>query len=280
MNANELLMKGNYILKNNLFNKTTLDCELILANIMGISRENLLINNHIKINKCQEKKFNAQIKERKLRKPTAYLIGKKEFYKTNFIINKSVLIPRPDTEVIIENVLKLYSKNEEIKVLDIGTGSGCILITLLLERKKFRGIGIDISKEAINIANINAKMQQLRNRIRFYNTDVDNFFSYKYDLIVSNPPYINKFKISSLIEDVKDFEPLLALDGGPDGYEVILKVIKKSSKLLKKNGKLIIEIDNTQVKKIVNMLLKYNFFTNKICKDLNGLNRCVVATKL
>ena len=104
MNANELLMKGNYILKNNLFNKTTLDCELILANIMGISRENLLINNHIKINKCQEKKFNAQIKERKLRKPTAYLIGKKEFYKTNFLINKSVLIPRPDTEVIIENV--------------------------------------------------------------------------------------------------------------------------------------------------------------------------------
>ena len=122
-------------------------------------------------------------------------------------------------------------------------------------------------------------MQELRNRIRFINTDVDKYFAGKYDIVVSNPPYIKKCKISSLIEDVKCYEPLLALDGGPDGFLSILKVIKKSSKLLKKKGKLFLEIDNSQVIQTKKMLLKYNFFTNNVFKDLGGHNRCIVATK-
>ena len=191
-----------------------------------------------------------------------------------------MLIPRPDTELIIEKVLKNFKKNENKNVLDIGTGSGCIILSILSERKKFKGIGIDTSKQAINVAKINAKMQQFGNRIKFINTDIDNFFSYKYDLIVSNPPYIKKSKLSSLIEDVKNFEPKLALDGGPDGFSTILKVIAKSSKLLKKNGMLFLEIDNTQVIKTKEMLKKYKFYTKDVYKDLSGNNRCIIAIKL
>ena len=280
MNSFELIRIGAKILQKCSKFNAELDSELILSNILKTTREKLIIHPKKNINKILENKFNSDIKERKLNKPIAYIFGYKEFWKQKFVVNPSVLIPRPDTELILENVFKNFKKNENKNVLDIGTGSGCIILSILSERKKFKGIGIDTSKHAINIAKINAKMQQFGNRIRFINTDIDNFFSCKYDLIVSNPPYIKRSKLSSLIEDVKNFEPKLALDGGPDGYSTILKVIAKSSKLLKKNGMLFLEIDNTQVIKTKEMLNSYKFFTKIVCKDLSGNNRCITAIKL
>ena len=280
MNSIELIRIGTKILQKRSKFNAELDSELILSNILKTTREKLIIYPKRNINKILENKFKSDIKERKFKKPIAYILGYKEFWKQKFITNPNVLIPRPDTELIIEKVLKYFKKNDNKNVLDIGTGSGCIIISILLERKKFRGIGIDTSKQAINIAKINAKMQQFGNRIRFVNTDIDNFFSNKYDLIVSNPPYIKKFKLRSLIEDVKNFEPKLALDGGPDGFSIILKVIAKSSKLLKKNGMLILEIDSTQVIKTKEMLKKYKFYTKDVFKDLSDNNRCVTAIKL
>ena len=280
MNSIELIRLGTKILQKNWNFNAELDSELILSNILKTTREKLIIHPKKNINKISENKFNNDIKKRKLKKPIAYIIGYKEFWKQKYVTNPSVLIPRPETELIIEKVLKIFKKNENKNVLDIGTGSGCIILSILSERKKFRGIGIDLSKHAINVAKINAKMQQFGNRIRFINTDIDNFFSCKYDLIVSNPPYIKKSKLSSLIEDIRNFEPKLALDGGPDGFSTILKVIVKSSKLLKKKGMLFIEIDNTQVIKTKEMLKKYKFFTKDVCKDLSGNNRCIIAIKL
>ena len=280
MNSIELIRIGTKILQKRSKFNAELDSELILSNILKTTREKLIIYPKRNINKILENKFKSDIKERKFKKPIAYILGYKEFWKQKFITNPNVLIPRPDTELIIEKVLKYFKKNDNKNVLDIGTGSGCIIISILLERKKFRGIGIDTSKQAINVAKINAKMQQFGNRIRFVNTDIDNFFSNKYDLVVSNPPYIKKFKLRSLIEDVKNFEPKLALDGGPDGFSIVLKVIAKSSKLLKKNGMLILEIDSTQVIKTKEMLKKYKFYTKDVFKDLSNHNRCVTAIKL
>ena len=280
MNSIELIRIGTKILQKRSKFNAELDSELILSNILKTTREKLIIYPKRNINKILENKFKSDIKERKFKKPIAYILGYKEFWKQKFITNPNVLIPRPDTELIIEKVLKYFKKNDNKNVLDIGTGSGCIIISILLERKKFRGIGIDTSKQAINIAKINAKMQQFGNRIRFINTDIDNFFSNKYDLIVSNPPYIKKYKLRSLIEDVKNFEPKLALDGGPDGFSIVLKVIAKSSKLLKKNGMLILEIDNTQVIKTKEMLKNYKFYTKDVFKDLSDKNRCITAIKL
>ena len=280
MNSIELIRIGTKILQKASKINAELDSELILSNILNTTREKLIIHPKKNINKVLENKFKFDIKERKLKKPIAYILGYKEFWKQKFITDPNVLIPRPDTELIIEKVLKNFKKNDNKNVLDIGTGTGCIILSILLERKKFRGTGIDTSKRAINIAKINAKMQQFGNRIRFINTDIDNFFSNKYDLIVSNPPYIKKYKLRNLIEDVKNFEPKLALDGGPDGFSVVLKVIAKSSKLLKKNGMLILEIDNTQVIKTKEMLKKYKFYTKDVFKDLSGNNRCIIAVKL
>ena len=280
MNSVELIRIGTKILQKASKFNAELDSELILSNILNTTREKLIIHPKKNINKVLENKFKFDIKERKLKKPIAYILGYKEFWKQKFITDPNVLIPRPDTELIIEKVLKNFKKNDNKNVLDIGTGTGCIILSILLERKKFRGVGIDLSKQAINVAKINAKMQQFGNRIRFINTDIDNFFSYKYDLIVSNPPYIKKSKLSSLIEDVKNFEPKLALDGGLDGFSAVLKVIAKSSKLLRKNGIMFLEIDSTQVIKTKEMLIKYKFYTKDVCKDLSGNNRCIIAIKL
>tara|TARA_B100000242_G_C42995668_1_gene462393 strand:- start:132 stop:974 length:843 start_codon:yes stop_codon:yes gene_type:complete len=280
MNSNELIKTGTKMLLRSSKSNAELDSELILSNILKTTRERLIIYPKKKIKKILRDKFNSDIEKRKFKKPIAYIIGYKEFWKQKFITNSNVLIPRPDTELIIEKVLKYYKKNEKKNLLDIGTGTGCIILSILSERKKFKGIGLDISKGAINVAIINAKMQQLENRIRFINTDVDNFFSHKYDLIVSNPPYIKKSRISSLIEDVKNFEPKLAVDGGLEGFSAVLKVINKSSKLLRKNGMLFLEIDCTQVIKTKDILLKHNFFTKEVCKDLKGNNRLVIAVKI
>ena len=280
MNSNELIKTGTKMLLRSSKSNAELDSELILSNILKTTRERLIIYPKKKIKKILRDKFNSDIEKRKFKKPIAYIIGYKEFWKQKFITNSNVLIPRPDTELIIEKVLKYYKKNEKKNLLDIGTGTGCIILSILSERKKFKGIGLDISKGAINVAIINAKMQQLENRIRFINTDVDNFFSHKYDLIVSNPPYIKKSRISSLIEDVKNFEPKLAVDGGLEGFSAVLKVINKSSKLLRKNGMLFLEIDCTQVIKTKDILLKHNFLTKEVCKDLKGNNRLVIAVKI
>ena len=280
MNSTELIRIGTKILRKSSKFNAELDSELILSNILNTTREKLIIHPKKNINQILENKFNSDIKKRNLKKPIAYILGYKEFWGQNYVTDSNVLIPRPDTELIIEKVLKNFKKNENKNVLDIGTGSGCIILSILLERIKFKGIGIDASKKAINVAKINAKMQQLGNRIKFINTDIDNFFSYKYDLIVSNPPYIKKCKLSTLIEDVKNFEPKLALDGGPDGFSTILKVIAKSSKLLRKNGMLFLEIDSTQVIKTKEMLKKYKFYTKDVFKDLSGNIRCISAIKL
>ena len=276
----ELLKKGKKLLQNSDIPNASLDSELILSDILKISREKLLINlDTITIN-CNQKKFFQKIKERMKKTPIAYILNKKEFWCTEFYINDKVLIPRPDTELIVENSLNLVPVHSAKRILDIGSGSGCILISILKERKFCRGTCLDISKSTINVAKFNAKIQHLENRIRFINSSIDNFFNSKYDLVVSNPPYVKKFSIKNLDDSIKFYEPKIALDGGIDGLSEIYKVIKKSSKLLRRNGKLIIEIDDNQVLKVKKMLINKKFYVNKLSKDLNGKIRNIISTKI
>ena len=176
--------------------------------------------------------------------------------------------------------MKLYGKQKKLSILDVGTGSGCIIISILKERQKFRGTAIDISKKALNIAKYNAKIHHLSNRIKFYKSSVDNFFKHKYDLIVSNPPYIDKLKIKYLDKDILEFEPIQALEGGIDGFNVFSKIVKRSSMLLKIGGKLVLEIGFDQKFEMLKLLNKHNFFVNKIVKDYGGRDRCIICTKL
>ena len=270
MNCQEALNKGIKILRSNNIKSFNLDSEILLALSLKLDRSRLLLNLNKEIKKNQSEVFFNFVDRRKKSEPIAYILGFKEFWKNNFIVDKSVLIPRPDTEIVVEQALKEIKVNESKQILDVGTGSGCISY----------GYGIDISKKAINLAKNNAKIQHFRNRIKFFNSDIDNFYFGKYDLIVSNPPYIRMFDIEALDKDIKFFEPNLALNGGVDGYSKIRKVIKKSSLLIKKEGKLILEIGFNQVVKTKKILKTYGFYVNRIVKDLSGISRCIVSTKL
>ena len=280
MNCSKILSNATAILKKEFIRNPSLDSEIILSNILKINRDKLLLNLDKTIRNSEITKFNNLIDRRKKREPVAYILGHKNFWKSNFKVNKDVLIPRPETEHLVEEVLNIIPKNASFNVLDIGTGSGCIIISIILERKKSRGVAIDISKKALYIAKYNAKMQHIQNRIKFVNSNIDKFSLGKYDLIISNPPYIINYKISYLDDDVKLYEPKVALDGGVDGYSEIKNVVKKSAELIKTKGKLILEIGDKQVNFTKEILRRNGFYINKIVKDLAEKNRCIVSTKI
>jgi release factor glutamine methyltransferase len=210
----------------------------------------------------------------------AYILGYKHFWKYKFFTNNSVLIPRPDTELIVEETLKYIPINQSKKILDVGTGSGCIVISLLKDRPKCKATALDISIKAINVAKTNAKLHHLENKINFININIDKYNSYNYDLVISNPPYINSIDLNRLDDDIKFHEPRLALSGGSDGFRDLKKVIKKSRELLKINGKLILEIGSGQKDKVIRLLNKYCYYVNTVSKDLSGNDRCIISTKL
>ena len=276
----EIINEGSKILKLNKIKSHSLDSEILLSSLLNIDRSNLIIN-HNRILKNDEKKlFFNLINRRKNNEPISYITGYKEFWNNNFKVDKNVLIPRPDTETMVEQVLDYLSPLSTKKILDIGTGSGCIIISIVKVRKKCKGVGIDISKNAIKIAKYNAKIQHIKNRIKFFHSDIDNFFTGKYDLIISNPPYIKQHEINGLEKDIKNHEPRVALNGGIDGYSKIRLTIKRSSALIKKNGKLFLEIGSSQTMKTLKILKLNGFYTNKIAKDLANNNRCVISTKI
>ncbi len=280
MNIKSLLNESSKKLVSFSNSTAKLDSEILLSKVIKKDRKYLILNPQKKIDNKNSKLFSCLVERRKKGEPIAYIIKNKEFWKHNFYINKNVLIPRPDTEILIEEALKVYQENRKIRILDIGVGSGCILLSILKERKNFFGIGIDISKKAINVASFNAKMHHLENRTKFYKSDVDKFLIGKYDLIISNPPYIKEQDLKYLDKDVLDYEPKLALNGGLDGFYKITKVINKASTLIKKNGKFILEIGFDQKRKVVDILNNNKFYVNKVVKDYSKNERCIVSTKL
>ena len=246
---------------------------------MGVTREFLIINDYLTVSKRTKKKYDNAIKRRIKKEPVAYIIGKKEFWSQNFKVTSSTLVPRPESELLIYNVIK-YFKNKKINILDIGTGSGCILLAILKELQFSCGIGIDISDKAIKIAKENSKNLNLLNRSKFKTFDINSFNVGKYDLIVSNPPYVPFKEIRNLTKDIINFEPIVALNGGKDGLDLIKKVIYKSTKLLKKDGLLAIEIGNKQYPKVSDLLNQLGFKEMSKLYDYNRNVRCIISTKV
>ena len=280
MNIQSALTEGLNILKNKSILSAKLDSEILMAKALGKKREYIILNNDKIIKEQNLKYFKKLVHERATRKPIAYLLNKKSFWNSEFYVNKNTLIPRPDTEIILEQVLKFTKNKNYLNILDIGVGSGCILLSVLKERKNFYGTGIDISRNSLDICKMNAKKLLLDRRVKFFKSDVDKFAIGKYDLIVSNPPYIKTSDLKYLESDVIKFEPKLALDGGLDGLSVIRKVIKKSSELLKKNGKFILEIGFDQKNKVIKLLNNKGFYINSTVKDLANNDRCIISTKI
>ena len=277
MTPNELITRGSNFLKQNNIKSHMLDSELILSSVSGKAREDFLFKNNFKPSIKQIKFFNQLISRRALLKePIAYLTNKKEFWSINFNVDRDVLIPRPETEILVEKIIKYY-KGRNPFILDIGTGSGCIIISLLREFKKSKGIAIDISNKALNIAKRNSINYDTFDRLKFINSSISTFDRFKFDIIVSNPPYIAQHQLKNLDKDIKNFEPKIALNGGNDGLDVVRKVIYKSRKILKINGMLALEIGNGQYKK-VSQILKLNKFREKFfIKDFRDNIRCIFS---
>ena len=280
MDIQSALKKGQSILIDNNIISAKLDSEILMSQAIRKNKKFIILNLHKEIKKRDLEYFDNLIQERARRKPIAQIVKKKDFWKYEFIINNNVLIPRPDTEILIEQALKLVKNKNRLQILDIGIGSGCILMSILREKKNFIGTGIDISNKSLQISKVNGQKLRINNRLRLFKSNIDNFNTGKYDLVISNPPYINKFDFNCLEKDVANFEPKIALDGGIDGLSEIKKIVNKSSELLKINGKLVLEIAYDQKEKVKRILNDNRFYINKILKDYSKNDRCIVSTKM
>jgi len=280
MNIDQAIKKASVDLKRYQIKSALLDCEILMSKALNKSRKFIIMNPNEKINDYEYHKFRAFISSRVKRKPIAYITGEKSFWKYNFKINEKVLIPRPDTEIIVEQVFKIYEKKRSINFLEIGIGSGCIILSILKEKKSFLGKGIDVSIESLKVCKENANKLGLLNRLKLFNSDIDNFHLGKYDLIISNPPYIKNLDFNKMDDEVVKYEPKIALDGGLDGLLEIRKIINKSSKLIKTHGKLILEIAHDQKNEVKRILKSNNFYVNKVVKDFAYKDRCIISTKI
>jgi release factor glutamine methyltransferase len=276
MNALEIIKIGSNLLKEKKIRSHILDSELLLSKALNKSREEILINLDKELSKNNILTFKKYLKRRSKDEPIAYILGEKEFWSKKFDVSRHTLIPRPETELLVEKLYLIF-KGKKISILDIGTGSGCIILSLLSILKQSVGVGIDISRKAIFIARKNAIKHKLLNRIKFFNRSFENIFAVKFDLVVSNPPYIDRKKIKNLSNDIKKFEPIMALDGGNDGLDLIKKVIYKAKYILKINGILALEIGNEQDKKVSKILIDNNFRIKHVIKDYKNNIRCLIA---
>ena len=279
MISEKIIEEASKFLKSKNIYSSEIDAQLILSNIMKVEREYLIVNNKMQIPKKIKKKYDVAINRRARKEPIAYIIGKKEFWSEDFLVNYGTLIPRPETELLIYKIVN-YFKNKKINILDIGTGSGCILLSILKELNFCRGVGIDVSANAIEMARKNSINLKLLNRVKFKTIDLDKYNTGKFDLIVSNPPYIPSRDIKNLSKDIIHYEPIKALDGGVDGLDLIKKVIYKSNSLLKSKGLLALEIGYNQYNKVSAILRREGH--REIGKEYDYSNnvRCIISTKV
>ena len=280
MNIEEAIKEASQLLERKKIKSALLDSEILMSKVLKRDRKFLIMNSGYEIVDKDYKNFRKLINSRLKRKPVAYLTGVKSFWKHDFKINEKVLIPRPETELLIEKVLEYYKNKENINFLEIGIGSGCIILSILKEKKSFLGKGLDVSKDSLKVCKVNAKRLGLNSRLKLFKSDIDNFILGKYDLIISNPPYIKNLDLKNLDDDIINYEPRKALDGGFDGLSEIRKVVKKSSELIKNRGKLILEIAHDQKNEVKKILENNNFYINKVVKDFAKKDRCIISTKI
>lgn len=280
MKIEDALEEGYKILNSKNIDSANLDTEILLSEVLNIERSNLLLNLDKKLKNEEYLKYKSLIDQRFTLKPIAYLTKKKEFWQNSFFVDKNVLIPRPDTENIVENVFEIMKRKRVSNILEIGVGSGCVILSILKEKKKLSAVGIDKCQKALAVCKINSKNLKIHKRIKLFESDIDKFNYGKYDLIISNPPYINKVDLGRLKKDTLYYEPNIALYGGIDGTLELKKVIRKSAELIKRKGILILEIAYNQRRIIEEMLKENRFYIKKVVKDLAGNNRCIISIKI
>ena len=264
----------------------SLDCRILLSYVMGLS-ETIYSHENINISADEITLFKKLIKDRYMGKPISRIISQKNFWKNTFNINENTLDPRPDSETIIESILKhIPDKSKSFKILDLGSGSGCLGLSLINEYKNSKVTFLDISKKSLQVVKANALKFDLYEKSNFINLDWRNSDwgkkllklekNIKFDLIVSNPPYIASNDIKNLQIEVREHEPIIALDGGEDGLDAFRFIMPKINNLLQKNGKIFIEIGKGQQNQVEKIASDYGLFAIDFVKDLSGLIRVLI----
>ena len=259
-----------------------LDVETLLQKVLGVDRLYILLNLERVLSEDEEQLFNKFINERLNNRPIAYIVGNREFMGLDFFVKEGVLIPRPDTEVLVEEVIELAKKKDAKNILDIGTGSGAITVSLAKYLENVKVTSVDISDIALEIGKRNAISNEVDDRINFVKSDLFTNIDKetKFDIIVSNPPYIKREVIDTLDKQVKDYEPYNALEGGVDGLDFYRAITKQAKKYLKKGGILAYEVGHDQSED-VSKLMEMDGYTNiYTLKDLQQIDRVVIGTVL
>jgi release factor glutamine methyltransferase len=274
-------------LSSNHIEQARLEAEVLLAHVLRLKKEALIVYPDRELTDPQEEEFQQLVERRCRKEPLAYIVGHREFWSLEFKVNPKVLIPRPETEGVIERLLSLATeeaREQPVRVLDVGTGSGILAIVAALEFPKAQLTAVDNSSDALEVARENALRHQVAERVEFLNMDLLRDWSLieniLYDFILSNPPYIPSQELGQLMPDVRDYEPREALDGGPDGLACYRCIVTNALPYLKPGGHLILEVGDDQAGRVEQSLQNHGGFENiAILQDLSGYDRIVSARR-
>ena len=257
---------------------SNLDAKIILKEALNVQDEELIIDSDIFLKSCEKKLLCEMVSRREKGEPISRILGLREFFSLDFKINNFVLDPRPETEHLVEESIKKINENNYTNILELGIGSGCVIISILKSCKLICGMGVDISLEAIKTARENARINNVNN-LDLIVSDWGASIDKRFDLIISNPPYLRSNQIDSLPKEVKLFDPIISLDGGIDGLTAYQNIAKNAKRFLSDNGTIITEIAFDQAKDIKKIFLNNDFLLQNKVKDYNGLDRIMVFSK-
>lgn len=282
MRIQELLQKGYNRLKKEEIDSYLIDCQLIMAKVLKVDRMTVILNKDIEVEKKQEDEFLRLVSLRERKMPVKYLLEECDFMGINFYIKEGVLIPRPDTEILVEEVLKDILRNRYTQICDVCSGSGAIGLSIAKLANWTKVECMDISSDAEEVTKVNIHRLNLENRVCFKHSDLLQYsisHGTAYDVIVSNPPYIRRSVIPTLMEDVKNYEPYIALCGGEDGLDFYRQIVSQSVETLRNGGVLAFEIGYDQREEVMSLMDEKGFENIKCIKDLSGKDRVVKGIK-
>ena len=271
MNYTEAFLMGMQKLKEAEIGEAQLDARLLLEEVCGTDHNTLLCHGDREVSEAEEEQYRKALKQRAVHVPLQHLLGYQEFMGLRFQVNEYVLIPRQDTEILVEEAMRYL--HDGMRILDLCTGSGCILLSLLHYSNDCEGVGVDISQEALQVAVQNAELLGIR--ADFLKSDLYEKVTGKFDLLVSNPPYIERAIIPTLMEEVREYDPYIALDGGEDGLDFYRRIIGGAQDYLKRGGQILMEIGSGQAKAVSELLREAGFKEIDVCRDFAGLDRVV-----
>ena len=273
MNYTEAFLMGMQKLKEAQIGEAQLDARLLLEEVCGTDHNTLLCHGDREVSEAEEEKYRRALEQRAVHVPLQHLLGYQDFMGLRFQVNEYVLIPRQDTEILVEEAMRYL--HDGMRILDLCTGSGCILLSLLHYSNDCEGVGVDISQEALQVAVQNAELLGIR--ADFLKSDLYEKVTGKFDLLVSNPPYIERAIIPTLMEEVREYDPYIALNGGKDGLDFYRRIIGGAQNYLKRGGQILLEIGSEQAQAVSELLCKAGFKEIDVCKDFAGLDRVVSA---